>query len=100
MTASRLTLKPGLSWNDDEEARIDLKLPLVSESHYLWELWENTLKPNLSQVAEPLLKLVIRRLVEQYQSSCAWQKANREWDSASWGRLPSKLTSKIAFRSN
>ena len=98
MTAGRLTLKPGLSWNDDEEARIDLKLPLVSESHYLWELWENTLKPNLSQVAEPLLKLVIRRLVEQYQSSCAWQKANREWDSASWGRSAIEPHEQDSFR--
>ena len=98
MTASRLTLKPGLSWNDDEEVRIDLKLPLVSESHDLWELWENTLKPNLNQVAEPLLKLVIRRLVEQYQSSCAWQKANREWDSASWGRSAIETHEQDSFR--
>ena len=44
------------------------------------------MKPQRSQIAEPLLDLVIRRLKERYLTLHAWQKANREWDRESYSR--------------
>ena len=98
ITESRLTLISRSSFICGEEARVDASSQMISEHHDLWELWENTLKPNLNQVAEPLLKLAIRRLVEQYQSYCAWQKSNRNWDSASWGRSAIESHEQDSFR--
>uniref|UniRef100_UPI003AF5D606 hypothetical protein n=1 Tax=Thiolapillus sp. TaxID=2017437 RepID=UPI003AF5D606 len=50
------------------------------------KLWEKGLKPNMAEVAEPLLGRVVSRLEEQHFTLRAWQKANSEWDSPSWRR--------------
>ena len=98
LTESRLTLKSRSSPISGDEARVDASLQMISEHYDLWEIWENTLQPRLDQIAEPLLKMAIRRLAELYQSSCAWQKANREWDSASWGRSAIEPHEQDSFR--
>lgn len=90
MAGSRLLIKPGFPWPDDNEdepsPRIEVDLPLVGDHHALNQLWEKGLKPNLAQVAEPLLGQVVRRLEELHFRLRAWHKANREWDGTSWRR--------------
>ena len=91
MAGSRLLLKPSFERSDDgsgDQGRsVEVTLPLVG-GHYelLNSLWEESLRPCLAQVAEPLLEIVIRRLEEQHLTLSAWQKATREWDSTSFGR--------------
>ena len=86
MTDSRLLIKKGFNWpdgEDNENPPIDVELPLIVDHFELERLWEDGLKPELSQVAEPLLERVTKRLEEQYLTLHAWQKANRDWESAS-----------------
>ena len=90
MIGSRLLLKEGILWyrddEDNEDPPVDVELPLIGNYSQLERLWKGGLKPKLSQVAEPLLDLVIRRLREQYFTSHAWQKATREYERASYSR--------------
>ena len=90
MASSRLRLKEGISRNSDdgdsESPPVDMELPLIGNYSQLERLWKGGLKPQLSQIAEPLLDLVIRRLKEQYHTSHAWQKATREYEHASYRR--------------
>ncbi len=89
MAGSRLLIEEGFKWpdeNDNESSTVDVKLPLVGEDYQLVELWTDGLKPKLSQVSEPLLERVVKRLQERYLTLHAWQKANREWDSESDSR--------------
>ncbi len=89
MASSRLIIKKDFIWPDDDEdnesSSVDVELLLI-DHFYLERLWEGGLKPKLSQIAEPLLDLVIRRLKEQYLTSHAWQKANRDYERASHRR--------------
>ena len=90
MAGSRLSLEKGFVWPDDNEegtrAPVDVKLPLLGNHHALDELWEKGLKPNLSQIAEPLFERVIRHLEEQYLTQKAWQKASRKLELTSYRR--------------
>ena len=90
MAGSRLLLKKGFVWPDanadDVNAPVDVELPLLGNHHALNELWEKGLKPNLSQIAEPVFERVIRHLEEQYLTQNAWQKASREWERVSYRR--------------
>ena len=89
MASSRLMIKKDFIWPDDDEDNespsVDVELLLI-DHFYLERLWEGGLKPKLSQIAEPLLDLGIRRLKERYLTLHAWQKANREWDRESYSR--------------
>ncbi len=88
MADSRLLIKEDFNWPDEEHnesSSVDVELLLI-DHFYLERLWEGGLKPKLSQIAEPLLDLVIRRLKEQYLTSHAWQKANRDYERASHRR--------------
>lgn len=88
MADSRLLIKEGFNWPDEEHnesSSVDVELLLI-DHFYLERLWEGGLKPKLSQIAEPLLDLVIRRLKKQYLTSHAWQKANRDYERASHRR--------------
>ena len=95
MAGSRLLLKKGFVWPDadadDANAPVDVELPLLGNHHALNELWEKGLKPNLSQIAEPLFERVIRHLEEQYLTQKAWQQASREWERASGTRSAIEL---------
>lgn len=90
MTGSRLLIEESFKWPDDEDDNesppVDVKLPLIGEDYQLVELWTDGLKPKLSQVSEPLLERVAKRLQERYLTLHAWQKVNREWDSESDSR--------------
>lgn len=90
MAGSRLLIKEGIIWPDDDEddenPSVDVELPLTVDHFYLERLWKGGLKPKLSQVAKPLLDLVIRCLKERYLTAHAWQKANREYERESYRR--------------
>ena len=88
MASSRLLIKENIFWDreDNESPPVDMELPLIGNYSQLERLWKGGLKPQLSQIAEPLLDLVIRRLKEQYHTSHAWQKATREYERTSYRR--------------
>ena len=90
MAGSRLLIKEGFNWPDEKEdnesSPVDVELPLIGEHFGLGRLWEDGLKPKLSQVAEPLLERVVKRLEERYLTLHAWQKANRNSESTSYNR--------------
>ena len=87
MAGSRLRLgENSLFSNDDENNEIppvNAELPLIGELTILNDVWENGLKPKLSQVAESLLDRVTKRLEEQYFTLCTWGNADREREPAS-----------------
>ena len=87
MAGSRLLLKKGFVWPDanadDANVPVDVELPLLGDHYALNELWEKGLKPNLSQIVEPVFERVVRHLEAQYLTQRAWQKASREWERAS-----------------
>ena len=91
MATSRLQLAPSLSWfedkPDDQRQRIDAEFPLVCDHDLLNEIWENGLKPNLDQLAQPLLGRLIRHLEARYFTFRFWKKANTNSDPTSWGRF-------------
>ena len=87
MMESQLRLKESFFWpNDDEDNEtppVDAELLLIDKHKALDKLWKKGLRPNRSQVAEPLLNRVIKRLEERYITSCTWQQIHHEWDSDS-----------------
>lgn len=78
MSKSRLLLKQGFTWPSDDEndqmPRIDVDLPLACNLYKLNKLWEKGLKPNLSQVAEPLLSLVVQYFEDRHRTLSMWQQ--------------------------
>ena len=90
MMGNYLRLKPGFSWPNDNEndqtPPVNIELPLIGKHNGLSKLWEEGLQLELSQVAEPLLSRVIRRLEDRHITLCAWQNADRNWDPTSDSR--------------
>ena len=90
MMGNHLRLKPGFSWPSDNEndggAPVNVELPLIGKHDGLRKLWEEGLQLELSQVAEPLLSRVIRRLEDRHITLCVWQNADRNWDPTSDSR--------------
>ncbi len=90
MVESRMLLKQDpwrLGVGDDRTTTpLDVDLSLIGEQYHLEVLWRNGLKPNLAQVAEPLLRRLIGCLEKRHLTLCVWQEANNSWDSESWRR--------------
>ena len=42
------------------------------------DLWEKGLKPNLSEVAEPLLSLIVRHIEDHHRTLCVWEQADNK----------------------
>ena len=87
MMQSRLLVRgsyflPGDDRNE-ENRLFNVELRLQGDRDKLNQLWKEGLKPNLSQVAEPLLKRAVGQLEEQYFTLHTWGKANRQLESAS-----------------
>ena len=78
MSKSHLLLEPDFTWpsddGNDQPSSIDVDLPLICDLHILNELWEKGLKPNLAQVAEPLLSLVVQHFEDRHRTLCMWQQ--------------------------
>ena len=87
MTESRIQLREGYLWSNDDESNesppVDVELLLIGNDYVLNQLWEEGLKPELPQVAEPLLSQVIKRLESRHITLCAWQKASCNRDPES-----------------
>lgn len=87
---SRLTLEKGFTWPDndadDAKAPIDVKLPMIGDHYNLNKLWENGLKPKLSQIARPLFERITRCLEERYLTFHAWQNTSCKWERESYSR--------------
>ena len=87
MMGSRIRLREGYLWPNDDESNdsppVDVELLLIGSDYVLNQLWEEGLKPELPQVAEPLLSQVIKRLENRHITLCTWQKASRNWDPES-----------------
>ena len=52
----------------------------VCDLHTINDLWKNTLKPNLDDVAEPLLARIVAILERRHRELHAWQAATRSYD--------------------
>ena len=72
MTATRLSLKSDFPLDDDEEIPIRAGLPMIGASYALRDLWEQSLRPNLSEIAEPLLTQAVNRLKERHRALRPW----------------------------
>ena len=85
MAASRLTL---FAWPniDDENSSITADLKPVSDHHAISSLWEDSLKPNLDHVAEPLITNVIGHLERQQFTLSTWGAADRKQNPANMNR--------------
>ena len=90
MTESRVRLKEGFLWPNDSENNesrpVNLELPLIGGYNTLNDFWTEDLKPNLSQIAEPLLDRVIKRLEEQHIILRAWQGKDHSWEIDFYGQ--------------
>ncbi len=90
MGGHRLTIKPGFDWSsndsEDKATRFDVQTPLRGDHYELNEVWEKYIKPNLADIAQPLLSGIVRQMEEIHHTLSAWNKADRNWDSANWSR--------------
>ena len=84
MTARSLVLEE-VPWLE-EEPLVTGRVTSRCEHWPLTRLYDASLKPILHQIAEPLLEMVAHRLTDEHRTLCAWQSADREWDSTSDGR--------------
>ncbi len=78
MAASHFALSPGLAST--------AKGSQVQDHYDMNSLWEETLKPNLDQVAKPLLVDVVRHLAHRHRTFCVWQSVSRDSDFSSLNR--------------
>ena len=80
MSKSQLLLEPGFAQSSDDgnDPPPRANLPLICDHHILNEIWEKGLKPNLDQVAKPLLSLVVRRIEDQHRTLCAWNQGAQQ----------------------
>ena len=85
MSKGHLLLEPGFAQSSDDgnDQPPRAALPLVCDHHILNEIWEKGLKPNLNQVAKPLLSLVVRRIEDQQRTLYAWDQGAQKWDHIS-----------------
>ncbi len=72
--------------SDFFDSQIAAELGLVSDHYTINDLWAKGLKPVLDEVAEPLLAQVVQDMTKQHGTLRAWQPADRNWDSTSYGR--------------
>ena len=58
----------------------------IHKQYELDQLWKTGLKPNLDDVAEPLLDQLVDNFTTRHRTLCAWQAAGKEWDPDSYWR--------------
>ena len=87
MSAIKISVKPRLTLSqDDPGPSTTAEAVQIHKHHQLNELWEKGLKPNLNDVAEPLLSQLVDSFTTRHHTLCAWQAAGRDWDPESYGR--------------
>ncbi len=73
MAAGGLAIEPGFALPSEGDGEPPLRVELVRQHHQmdhdsLQRLYEDHLKPNLEEVAEPLLERMVRRLEERHRT--------------------------------
>ena len=87
MSAVKTSVKQRLTISQDDPGPSTTAEVVQIHKHYtLDELWEKGLKPNLNEVAEPLLDQLVDSFTSRHRTLCAWQTAERDWDPDSYGR--------------
>ena len=87
MSAVKTSIKQRLTISqDDPGPSTTAEVVQIHEHYMLNELWEKALKPNLNDVAEPLLDQLVDSFTSRHRTLCAWQAAGRDWDLDSDGR--------------
>ena len=87
MSAVRTSIKERITFSmDDPTPPTTAEVVQVHEHYELNELWEKGLKPNLNNLAEPLLSQLVDSFTTKHRTLCAWQAAGRDWDPESYGR--------------
>ena len=79
MTESRLQLEPHFSPSDQEYSpnkKFGVAVSLAGEHRDLQQLWENSIKPRLADVAQPLLQRVVQCLEKQHSILDSWRQAS------------------------
>ena len=72
--------------SDSLDSQTSAQFGPVVDHYTISELWENGLRPILNEIAEPLLAEVAQGLTKRHRVLRAWQSADENWDSTSYGR--------------
>ena len=87
MCAVRTQVRERITFSqDDPGPTTTVEITQVSGQWELNEIWEKGLKPNLNQVAEPLLYQLADSFTTRHRTLKAWQAATNNWDPDSFGR--------------
>ena len=87
MSAVRTQVRERITFSQDDPG--PATTVEITELHGQWELnelWEKGLKPNLANVAEPLLDQLTESFTTRHRTFKAWQAAEKDWDPDSFGR--------------
>ena len=87
MSSTRLSVKGELpTFQDPPYPSTTAEIAHIHRHYELNELWQNGLKPNLGEVAEPLLDQLADSFTIRYRTLCAWQATGSGWDLDSFRR--------------
>ena len=86
MADFRIQIASSFSWSNDQRLRNNVELQEVNDYFCIEELWKEGIKPNLDQLAEPLLGRVIRHLEILYFKFSAWNQESSIIDPIGWSR--------------
>ncbi|KAB8198398.1 DUF4020 domain-containing protein [Lysobacter maris] len=90
MCIHKFEVKRGYGWreseDDEERFRLTAECSLQTDRWTLNEVYENQIKPHLSELAQPLLSGLIYRFERMHADLTAWSGARDEWDSMSYRR--------------
>ena len=90
MAEIHIQISRSFNWLDngdnDHRSRINVELSPASDHSYINQLWEKGLRPNLDQLAEPLLERVICHFEKMHLTFSTWEQGNRRSDPTSWDR--------------
>ena len=79
MSAVNISVQERLTFQEDAGPSTTAEVVQVHGHSQLNELWEKRLKPNLNDVAEPLLDQLVHSFTFRHRTLCAWQAAGRNW---------------------
>jgi hypothetical protein len=91
LLSHRLDVKEGFTWPGEEEEhpptiRFDVELNCLTDDWDLNEMYVKSIKPFLDRLALSVLAISIREMEARHSNVIAWNKARRDWDSASYRR--------------
>ena len=75
MTAGLLNVFAGSQYSNSCNTATTVEIPLRADEYHLDKLWEDTLRPNLDRLSEPLLDRTTARIKERHAILGAWGDA-------------------------